>query len=104
HYRPGVAVEVVWHPLLEGDSSSNLRVLRTSYQKPRLEMLVEGRPDRSYQVRLFTPWRATEGEGVKLVSTSDHMSVVELSAPPAVRTQMDKAGYVRWTARVELLQ
>ena len=104
HYRPGVAVEVAWHPLLEGDSSSNLRVLRTSYQKPRLEMLVEGRPDRSYQVRLFTPWRALEGDGVKLVSTKDHVSVVELSAPPAARTQTDKAGYVRWTARVEFLQ
>jgi hypothetical protein len=103
-YRAGVAIDVVWHPLLEGDSSSNLRVLRTTYAKPSLEMLVEGPTDRPYQVRLFTPWRVKEGEGVRLLSTGDQLTVVEIFAPEAVRAQTGKAGYVRWTARVNFLQ
>jgi hypothetical protein len=103
-YRAGVAVEAAWHLLLEGDPSSNLRVLRTNYRKPYLEMLVEGLPDRSYDVRLFTAWRPKEGEGVKVVSSGHEASVVEISAPAAVRSHTDKAGYVRWAARIQLLQ
>ena len=102
-YRPGVGVGVIWHPLLEGDASSNLRVLRTSFEKPALEMLVEGRPDYSYQLRLFTPWRVVEEKGVQLISASDPVKVVQITAPPEVRSKPDKAGYVRWTSRIKLL-
>ena len=103
-YRPGVGVEATWHPLLEGDTGSNLRVVRTSYHAPHLEMLVEGLPDRSYEIRLFTPWRPKEGEGVRVVNDGGQPRVVEISAPPTVRAHADKAGYVRWEARIELAQ
>ena len=103
HYRAGVAVEVGWHPLLEGDQSVNLRVLRTSYEKSRWKMLVEGRPDRQYELRLFTPWHPKESEGVKIVNGGAEPRVVEISAPAAARTHTDNAGYVRWEANVELL-
>jgi hypothetical protein len=93
-YRGGVAIDVIWQPVLEGDSSSNLRVLRTTYTKPSLEMLVEGRPDRRYDVRLFTPWSVKGGAS----------KVLQIVAPEAVRATTDKAGYVRWTAKVEFLQ
>ena len=102
-YRAGVAVEVGWHPLLEGDQSVNLRVLRTSYENSHLKMLVEGRPGGAYELRLFTPWHPKEGEGVKIVNGSSEPRVVEVSAPAGARAQTDKAGYVRWEANVELL-
>ena len=43
-YQPGVALEVERLPLLEGDFSRNLRVLRTSYTDRQIEMTVEARP------------------------------------------------------------
>ena len=103
-YRSGVAIEVVWYPLLEGDGSSNLRLLRSNYVKPRLELLVEGRPGRQYEIRLFTPWRIKESAGVKLLSASDQLSVVEVFAPASATATIDKAGYVRWTATMEFVQ
>jgi hypothetical protein len=39
-----------------------------------------------------------------MLSTGEQLSVVEISAPEAVRTQTDKAGYVRWRASIEFLQ
>jgi hypothetical protein len=101
-YRGGVAAQVVWHSRLEGDSSSNLRVLRSNYQKPYLDFLVEGLLDRAYEIRLFTPWRPKEAEGVRVVSADAQSAVVEISAPAAIRNRADKAGYVRWPVRIEL--
>ena len=102
-YRGGVAIEVVWHPILEGDQSSNLRVLRTTYTEPIMEMLVEGRPDRLYEVRLFTPWRV-KGNDIARRKSRDAPEAIQIGAPEAVRAQTDKAGYVRWTTRVEFLK
>jgi hypothetical protein len=101
-YRGGVAVQVGWHPVLEGEASSNLRVLRSVYRKPRLEMLVEGLPDRAYEIKLFTPWHVKDG-GVRVVSSSPNLSTVQIAAP-AGHARPDKAGYVRWTAGIELGQ
>ena len=103
-YRGGVAFDVVWQPLLEGDTSCNLRVLRSNYAKRRLELLVEGRPDRSYEIRLFTPWRISKNAGLKVVSAGDQANVVAISAPKTALIKTDKAAYVRWTAAVEFVQ
>lgn len=100
-YQPGVAVEVVWQPLLEGDTSHNLRVLRTEYKDRKLEIVVEGRPERTYTLRLFTPWRPNPTEGARLLGNGGTVHPLELIAPEAARAQVDKAGYVRWTVRVE---
>ena len=54
-YQPGVGLEVERLPLLEGDFSRNLRVLRTSYTDRQIEMTVEGRPGQIYEVRAYTP-------------------------------------------------
>ncbi|MFN7994744.1 MAG: GH116 family glycosyl hydrolase [Bryobacteraceae bacterium] len=101
-YRGGVAVQVAWHPVLEGEASSNLRVLRSVYRKPRLEMLIEGLPGRAYEIMLFTPWQVKSG-GLKVDSGSRDLSSVQIAAP-AGHAAPDKAGYVRWTAGIDLAQ
>ena len=88
--------------MLEGEASSNLRVLRLVYGKPRLEMLVEGLPDRAYEITLFTPWHVKDG-GVNVVSSSRDLTTVQIAAPIG-HAPPDKAGYVRWTAAIELGQ
>jgi hypothetical protein len=88
----------------KGAASSNLRVLRSSYTKPRLDMTVEGRPGSRYEVRPFTPWRLKEGDGIRLLSAGGQVSVIEISAPLQARANPDKTGYVHWTANVEFLQ
>jgi len=103
-YRGGVAVDVVWQPLLEGDASCNLRVLRSNYEKPRVDLVVEGRPDRPYEIRLFTPWRIKETAGLKVLSAGDQVSVAAVRAPKTALMKMDRAGYVRWTTAVECVQ
>jgi hypothetical protein len=100
-FRPGVAIEVARLPLFEGDTSRNLRVLKTSYRTPRLEMVVEGRPGQSYPVRLHTPWRPRRAEGAGIERIEPDLVHLLLSAPAELRSQPDRAGYVRWTVRVE---
>lgn len=101
-YRAGVAVEVDWQPLLEGDASKNLRVLNCSYHDGRFEMTVEGRAETTYQIRLYTPWKPTHTEGCKPVSTRDNVTLVAASAPEEARAHLDKAGYARWIIRIGL--
>lgn len=101
-YQPGVAIEVVWRPLLEGEASHNLRVLRTAYRDQRLEMIVEGRPEWTYEVRLHTPWRVRAAEGAKVISTQENLNILVLAPPAAAESHPDRAGYVRWVVRVEL--
>lgn len=100
-YQPGVAIEMVWRPLLEGETSHNLRVLRTAYRDQRLEMIVEGRPEWAYEVRLHTPWRVRAAEGAKVISTPENLSILALAPPAAAESHPDRAGYVRWVVRVE---
>jgi hypothetical protein len=100
-YAGGVAVEVPWQPLLEGESSRNLRVLRCSYSDTKLEMTVEGRPEHPYPVHLHTPWRAKMTGGGQMLESRKGMHVVELLAPSGPGRKLDKAAYQRWTATVQ---
>ncbi len=100
-YRGGISVDVPWQPILEGDSSRNLRVLRTSYQNGQFQMLVEGRPELKYDIRLLTPWLVSAGSSVEDVGTDGDWRILRASAP-AGQQHPDKAGYVRWTVVVVL--
>ena len=98
-YRGGISVDVPWQPILEGDSSRNLRVLKTSYQNGEFQMLVEGRPELKYEIRLLTPWRVSwqlrRGCWSRWrLETSCGSRTCRSSEHP------DKAGYVRWTVDV----
>ena len=99
-YRGGVAVESVWQPVIEGDASHNLRVLRTTYKNGLLEMPVQGRPERTYEVRLHTPWRPVPIEGARVLSAGANVSTLEVTAPEGTRERVDRAGYSEWIVRV----
>lgn len=99
-YHGGVGVDVPWQPLLEGDSSRNLHVLKTSYENDQFQMQVEGRPDIQYEIRLWTPWRVAAATSTKDVVREGEWSVLRVVAPADAREHLDKAGYVRWTVTV----
>ena len=102
-YQPGVALEVERLPLLEGDFSRNLRVLRTSYTDRQIEMTVEGRPGQDYKVRAYTPLRLAATEGVKSIEDRGDYKSIEMASPNDSRL-LDKAGYARWEVRVKAEQ
>lgn len=99
-YRAGLAAEVIWQPLVEGDGSRNLRVLRAAYGDHQFEMTVEGLPDHAYQVRLFTPWRPLLKPPATLVSSERDTHTVEFRAPEGALGKVDRAGYVRWSLSI----
>lgn len=99
HYKPGVALEVEWLPLLGGDTSRNLRVLRTNYANGLLEMTVEGLPEQTYNVRAYTPWNLKAAEGCAVVEGQHGYKILELVAPQ--KKALGRAGYVRWDVRVQ---
>lgn len=101
-YTPGVAVKVDWEPILEGDSSRNLRVLNTSYRDGQLQMTVEGLPGQAYRVRLFTPWKVHAVEGARVAETASREKTLELISPSGTPGSTDKSGYIRWTVHVSL--
>ncbi|MCW5982148.1 MAG: hypothetical protein KIT09_28940 [Bryobacteraceae bacterium] len=101
-YNPGVAVEIDWQPLLEGESSVNPRILRTAYANRKWEMAVEGRPGRVYTARLYTPWQPSVTAGGRIIPGSGSPHTLEFAAPEGQRAKPDKAGYVRWTVGVDL--
>jgi len=96
-YRGGVAVDVPWQPLLEGDASRNLHVLKTFYENGKLQMQVEGLPDVQYELRLWTPWRVSAATSGKDIVREGDWSTLRVAAPADAREHRDKAGYVRWT-------
>jgi len=99
-YKPGVALEAERLPLMEGDSSRNLRILRTGYHAGQIELTVEGRPGQVYTVRAYTPMRLAAIEGVVAIEDRGDYNAIEL-APPANTGDVDKAGYVRWRVRMK---
>jgi len=96
-YHGGVGVDVPWQPLLEGESSRNLHVLKTSFENDQFKMQVEGRPDIQYEIRLWTPWRVATATSAKEILRDGDWSILRVAAPADVREHPDKAGYVRWT-------
>jgi len=96
-YHGGVGVDVPWQPLIEGDSSRNLHVLRTSYENDQFQMQVEGRPDIQYEIRLWTPWRVASATSAKEIVRKGEWSILRVAAPADGSEHHDKAGYVRWT-------
>jgi hypothetical protein len=103
-YTPGVAVKVDWQPILEGDSSRNLRVLNTAYRDGQLQMNVEGLPLHPYRVQLFTPWKASALEGARVVESTSQGTTLELTSPRETVGARDRSGYTRWKVRVQLQQ
>ncbi len=102
HYSPGVAVKVEWQPLLEGDTSRNLRLLHSAYHDGRLQMTVEGLPGRPYRVQLFTPWAVNPRQGARTLESKGDVKTLELVAPPGAEKAIDNSGYTRWTVEVQL--
>jgi Glycosyl-hydrolase family 116, catalytic region len=96
-YRGGVGVDVPWQPILEGDSSRNLHVLKTSYKNGQFQMQVEGRPDLQYEIRLWTPWRVAAATSGRDIVREGDWNKLRVAAPADAREHRDKAGYVRWT-------
>jgi hypothetical protein len=101
-YTPGVAVKVDWQPILEGDSSRNLRVLSTAYRDGQLQIRVEGLPGQAYRAHLFTPWKVNPLEGARVIETTSKEKTLELISPPETADVVDRSRYTRWTVRVQL--
>ncbi len=101
-YRGGVTALVESQPVLEGETSRNLRVLRAGYEDGRFRFLVEGLPEQAYRVRLYTPWRAEPVSASRLLSSGERFHTVELRAPQASNGNPDRAGYVRWESVIAL--
>lgn len=99
-YKPGVALEVEWLPLLEGDSSRNLRILQTDYEDGQIRMIVEGRPGQAYKVRAYTSWSLKALEGARVSKNHHAYKTLQLKSPPGDQA-VDRAGYVRWQVKVQ---
>jgi hypothetical protein len=102
HYRGGVAVESVWQPVLEGDTSHNLRVLRTTYKDGNLDIEVQGRPELTYEMRLHTRWQVVPPADARISSAGEGVSVLRIQAPEPARLRLDRAGYAQWTVQIRL--
>jgi hypothetical protein len=101
-YSPGVAARIEWQPLLEGDTSRNLRVLHTAFHEGDLQMMVEGLPGREYRVQLFTPWRVNPLQGARALETTGNVKTLVLVSPPEAEKASDNTGYTRWMVHVQL--
>ncbi len=99
-YHGGIGVDVPWQPILEGDASRNLHVLKTSYKNGQFQMQVEGRPDLEYEIRLWTPWRVVAATSANDIAREGDWSILRVAAPADVREHRDKAGYVQWIVTV----
>ena len=96
-YHGGVGVDVPWQPNLEGDQSRNLHVLKTSYHNGQFQMIVEGRPDLKYEIRLWTPWQVAGATSAEDIRQAGNWKTLRVAAPANVREHLDKVGYVKWT-------
>lgn len=96
-YHGGVGVDVPWQSILEGDASRNLHVLSTSYQNGKFRMLVEGRPELEYEIRLWTPWQVADATSAENINRKGDWTILRVAAPTNTKAHRDKAGYVRWT-------
>ena len=56
----------------EGDPSTGLRIVRSTYLGGTLRLQLEGLPGRSYALRLATPWPIGQVTGVPDASVSNH--------------------------------
>jgi hypothetical protein len=102
-YKPGVALEADRLPLLEGDTSRNLRIIRTRYANGLIELTVEGRPGQMYEVRAYTPLKLAPVAGIAAIEDHGDYRSLELT-PPADSRNVDNAGYVRWLVRAKAEQ
>ena len=96
-YRGGIGVDVPWQAILEGDASRNLHVLKTSYENGVFQMVVEGRPELKYEIRLWTQWPIAEATSAEAITGEGDWEVLRVAAPSDALEHRDKAGYVRWT-------
>jgi hypothetical protein len=98
-YDGGVSVEIEPEALVEGDVSRGLRVLEESIAGGRLRLVVEGRPERLYHLRLHTPWKVTPAGGATVEWSVGYWRAA-LAAP--AKEGVDRAGYVRWSVEFGL--
>jgi Mannosylglycerate hydrolase MGH1-like glycoside hydrolase domain len=98
-YKPGVALEAERLPLLEGDTSLNLRILRTIYANGQVDLTVEGRPGQKYNVRAYTPRKLSAIQGIQSIEDHGDYKTLVLAAPSGEQ-QVDKVGYARWEVKV----
>jgi hypothetical protein len=65
-------------------------------------MLVEGRPELKYEIRLLTPWQVSAASSSEDVVADGNWKILRVAAPADTKEHLDKAGYVRWTVAVAL--
>jgi glycogen debranching enzyme len=96
-YSGGIGVDVRWQPILEGDRSRNLHVLKSAYHNGQFEMVVEGRPDLEYEIRLWTPLRITAATSARNITREGEWTILRVAAPSDAEKHSEKTGYVQWT-------
>ena len=69
-YRPGTDVYVLHEPAPEGATSQSVRVLRSHARADALELVVEGRGGRTYDVHVRSPHQVGSAEGVTVSPTT----------------------------------
>ena len=65
-------------------------------------MLVEGRPELKYEIRLLTPWLVSAASSAEDVVAEGDWKLLRVAPPAAAKEHLDQAGYVRWTIAVAL--
>jgi hypothetical protein len=96
-FTGGIGVDVPWQPILQGDLSRNLHVLRSSYHNGQLEMLVQGRPEAEYEIRLWTPLKITTAKSAQVITREGEWTILRVAAPRDAEKRSGKTGYVQWT-------
>ena len=63
-------------------------------------MVVEGRPELKYEIRLLTPWLVSSATSAEDIVAEGDWTNLQVSAPAGTKEHPDKAGYVRWKVTV----
>jgi glycogen debranching enzyme len=100
-YAAGVALLMEWHSLHEGDSSENLRIIRSAYRNGGMQLLVEGLPDRQYELRIFSPWGVKRSKGVECVVDAFGARTLVLEPQLSPKTGASPSGYTRWAVDLQ---
>jgi hypothetical protein len=103
-YEGGIEMMPVDEPITLGTSSRNLRLIRYTFQSSlnRCEMVVEGLPDRDYEIDFFFDGRFGHGVNIGNPLPIDGGLRLRTRCPDELKDDTMRSGYVRWRIVLKL--
>jgi hypothetical protein len=98
----GVNLETDLDALVLGRENADLRIISTEQKGAWWNLLVEGRPSRSYRLRMAFRDQPAKVFGGELQRTQEDGWLLVTQAPDGA--PLNKAGFMRWTVRIKLAE